>query len=118
MTYQQRAKDLFAMIERGKLIDALEKYYHENVIIISDEGNERKGKSEVRKYDESFLKEIEEVFGGEILNVTSDEERKITMVEFWINVKFKNGIKKQIKEVAVQYWEGDLIIKETFYSKR
>lgn len=118
MTYQQRSKDLFAMIEKGKLIDALEKYYHENVIITSDEGNERKGKSEARKYDESFLKEIEEVFGGEILNVTSNEERKITMVEFWINVKFKNGIKKKIQEVAVQHWEKDLIIRENFYSKK
>lgn len=118
MTYHQRAKDLYTMIERGKLIDAIEKYYHENVLIISDDGKERKGKSEARKYDEYFLKEIEEVFGGEILNVTSDEDKKITMVEFWINVKFKNGVKKQIKEVAVQNWDGDLIMKENFYSRK
>lgn len=118
MTYCQRAKDLFSMIEKGKLLEALDKYYHDDVIIITDDGKERKSKKEARKYDEKFLKEIEEVFGGEILTITSDEARKITMVEFWIYIKFKNGTKKEIQEVAVQYWEGEYIIRENFYSKK
>lgn len=118
MTYYQRAKDLFAMIEQGKLIEALDQFYHENVIIVSDNGHERKGKAEVKIYDEIFLKEIDEIYGGGILTITSDEKRKITMVEFWINIKFKNATKKKIQEVAIQQWDGDFIIKESFYSKR
>ena len=118
MTYYQKAKELFRMIEEGKLLDALDKYYHENVLIISDNGTRRKGIEEARNYDKKLLKEIEEVIGGGVETITSDEERAITMVEFWINIKFKNGNKKRIEEVAVQYWEDDLIIKENFYSKR
>jgi len=40
------------------------------------------------------------------------------MVEFWINIKFKNGNKKKLEEVTIQHWENDLIIKENFYSKK
>ena len=118
MTYYQRAKDLFKMIEEGKLLDALDKYYHENIIIIADDGIERKGIEEARDYDKKFLKEIQEILGAGVITVASDEYRGITMVEFWIYIEFKNGNKKKFEEVAVQYWDGDYIIKENFYSKK
>jgi len=118
MTYYEKAKALFRMIEEGKLLDALDKYYHEQVMIIADDGKERNGIEEARNYDKKLLKEIDEVLGGGVKTITSDEERAITMVEFWISIKFKNGYKKKIEEVAVQYWEGDRITKENFYSKK
>jgi len=118
MTYYQKSKDLFRMIEEGKLLDALDKYYHEDVVIISDDGSVREGIKKAREYDEKFLREIEEVIGAGVKTITSDEERAITMVEFWINIKFKNGNKKKLEEVTIQHWENDLIIKENFYSKK
>ena len=118
MTYYEKAKKLFKMIEEGKLLDVLDKYYHTNVEIVSDDGTIRKGIDAARKYDQNFLKEIEEVLGGGVETITSDESRAITMVEFWIKLKFKNGNKKTLKEVAVQYWEDERIIKENFYSKK
>lgn len=117
MSYYQKAKDLFKMIEEGKLLEALDKYYNDNVIIITDEGKIRNGKDEARAYDARLIKEIEEVLGGGVKTITADEERGITMVEFWIELKFKNGYKKKIEEVAVQQWEDDLIIEEKFYSR-
>ena len=118
MKYYQKAKELFKMIEEGKLLEALDKYYHENVVIIADDGTQRKGINQARDYDQKFLKEIEEVLGGGVETITSDENRAITMVEFWIEIKFKNGNLKKIREVAVQYWDQDRVIKENFYSKR
>ena len=118
MTYYQRARDLFKMIEEGKLIESLDIYYHDDVSIITDDGKERNGKEKARDYDEKFIREIEEVLGGEVRTITSDEEKRITMVEFWIELKFKNGQRKKIEEVAVQHWEKDLIIRESFYSKK
>ena len=118
MTYYQKAKQLFRMIEEGKLIDALDQYYHENVKIIANNGKTRSGIEEARAYDKKLIKEIEEVLGGGVKTITSDENRAITMVEFWIDLKFKNGEKKRIEEVAVQHWEGEKIIKENFYSKK
>jgi ketosteroid isomerase-like protein len=118
MTYYQRSKELFKMIEEGKLLDALDKYYHDDVEIFAEDGKTRKGIKQAREYDQKFLKEIEEVIGGGVETITSDEFRAITMVEFWIKLKFKNGNKKTLREVAIQYWKKDRVIKENFYSKR
>ncbi len=118
MTYYQRAKELFKMIEEGKLLEALDKFYHKDVLIIANDGTQRKGIEEARNYDKNLLKDIEEVIGGGVKTITSDEERAITMVEFWIDLKFKNGNKKVIEEVAVQNWKDNLVIKENFYTKK
>jgi len=118
MSYYQKAKELFKMIEQGKILDALDKCYHKDVVIIADDGSERIGIEQARFYDENLLREIQEVMGEEIITIASDEDNGITMVEFWIKLQFKNGEKRTIREVAVQYWENDLIIKETFYSKK
>ena len=37
MSYYEKAKTLFRMIEEGKLLDALDKYYHKDVLIIADD---------------------------------------------------------------------------------
>ena len=118
MSYYQKAQTLFKMIEEGKLLEALDKFYHKNVVIIADDGTERNGLEKAREHDKKLLQEIQEVIGGGVNTITSDEKRAITMVEFWINLKFKNGNKKSFKEVSVQHWEGEYIIKENFYSKK
>ena len=118
MNYYQKAKNLFKMIEEGKLLEALDQFYHENVIITADDGTERIGKSQAKDYDEKLLREIEDVLGGGVHTIATNEERKITMVEFWTELKFKNGNRKKIEEVAIQEWEDDLIIRENFYSKK
>ncbi len=118
MTYYQKAKELFKMIEEGKLLEALDKYYHEDVIIIADDGSERNGKHQAQEYDKKLLREIEEVIGGGVRTIAVNEERRITMVEFWIELKFKNGNKKKIEEVAIQQWEDEFVIRENFYSKK
>lgn len=118
MTYYQKAEDLFRMVEEGKILEVLDKYYHKDVIIITDDKKERIGKEAARSYNTKLLKEIDEVLGEELVTVTSDEVRAITMIEFWITVKFRNGNKRKFENVAIQYWDGDFIIKENFYSKK
>lgn len=118
MTYYQKAQDLFKMVEEGKILDAVEKYYHEDVIILPDDNIERKGKEKALNYDIKLLKEIDEVLGGKIINIISDEIKAITMVEFKIDLKFRNGNKRSFEEVAIQYWKDDLVVRENFYSKK
>ncbi|MDA3953332.1 MAG: hypothetical protein PF485_06775 [Bacteroidales bacterium] len=118
MTYYEKVQDLFKMVEEGKILEVLDKYYHKDVIIITDDNKERKGIEVARNHNTKLLKEIDEVLGEGIVTITSDEIRAITMVEFWMIVKFRNGNKKKFEEVAIQYWNDDLIIKENFYSKK
>lgn len=117
MNCYDKAKGLYTMLEEGKLLEAKEKYYHDDVIVIQADGRIRKGKDENIKYDKDFINNIDEIYGGKIQAIASDENRKISMVEFWINLKQKDGTKRIIAEVAIQQWEDDKIIEERFYTR-
>lgn len=115
MSYLNKATQLFGMIQNGKMIDALDIFYHSDAVVIRADGRIRSGIEVNKKYEKEFLSNLQEVYGGEIKSVTSNEDRGITMVEFWLNIKFKDGTRKKYEEVAVQYWEGDKIKIERFY---
>lgn len=115
MSYLKKATQLFQMIENGKMINALDVFYHPDVKVIRADGIIRNGIEENRQYEKDFLSNLQEIFGAGVKAITSDEERGITMVEYWVNIKFKDGMRKKYEEVAVQYWEGDKIKVERFY---
>ena len=115
MSYLSKATELFHMMENGKMIDALDKFYHNDVHVIRADGKVRDGIEINKKYEKDFLSNLQEIYGAEVKAITSDEQRGITMVEYWINLKFKDGMRRKYEEVAVQYWEGDRIKEERFY---
>ena len=114
MTYLEKAKEMYALIGQGKMMDAFEKYYHPGVIMIEATGEVRKGKDTNRKFQEEWLSNVQETHGGGVKAITSNEEEKTTMVEVWTDVTYQ-GYRMKMEEVAVQKWEGDLIVYERFY---
>ena len=115
MSYKQKAQDLYHMIGQGQLLDAFDKYYHNDVEMQENFDPPRKGKAENRKFEEQWLSNIQEMHGGGVTNITSDEEKGVTMVETWVDSTFKDGNRVKMSEICVQKWEGDQIIKEQFY---
>ncbi len=114
MSYKEKAQDIYEKLQEGKLLDAFDKYYHEDVIMTEPRGT-RKGKKECREYEEDFLDNIKEFHNLEIRNLGSDEKDETTFVESMMDVTFKDGNRAQMEQVAVQQWAGDHIIHERFY---
>lgn len=114
MTYLERANDLYAMMDAGKVMEAFEKYYHEDVLIVEATGETRKGKDAQRKAINDWMSAVEEMHGGETEWVTSNEEEAVTMVQSSTDVTM-NGERSAMSEVAVQQWKGDQIIREEFF---
>ena len=96
-------------------MDAFEKYYHENAVMIEASGEVREGKNKNREFEIQFLDSVREIHGGGVHAITSDEDTAKTMVESWMDITFKDGNRIKMEEVAVQQWEGDHIIRERFY---
>jgi predicted DNA-binding protein YlxM (UPF0122 family) len=117
MSYLQKAKDLYAMINQGQLLEAFEKYYANDVVMQEVGEAERVGKDINREYEKKFLAMIKEIHGGGVTHFTSNEETGVTMVDNWMEVTFQDGNRVKIEQVAVQTWKGDEIIKEVFYHK-
>jgi len=107
--------EMYQMIGNGNAMEAFEKYYDEDVVMIEATGSVRKGKDKNREFEKQFFSMIKELHGGGPVAITSDEENGITMVETWIDVTFKDGNRVKMEQVARQKWVGNKIVEERFY---
>lgn len=115
MSYYDKAKDIYDMSAQGKMLDAFEKYYHKDVVMVEATGETRKGKDLNRKFEKDFLSSLKEFHGTGVSAITSNEKEGTTMVESWLDATYKDGNRVKMEEVAVQKWKGDQIIHERFY---
>jgi ketosteroid isomerase-like protein len=115
MSYYDKARDLYNMVEQGKLLDAFEKYYHTDVVMVEATGETRKGKEANRQFQVEFMNRIKDVNGSGVYHITSDEKEGTTMGESWMDVTMKDGKRDKMEEVAVQKWKGDQVVYERFY---
>jgi ketosteroid isomerase-like protein len=115
MSYYDKAKDIYDMLAKGKLLDAFDKYYHKDVVVVEATGETRKGKDANRKFQEDFMGMIKDVHGTGVKAIASDEKEATTMVESWMDVTMKDGKRSMMEEVTVQKWKDDQIIHERFY---
>jgi len=114
MTYKERAQDIYDQLGQGKLLDAFDQYYAEEVVMTEPRGT-RKGKAECRKYEEQFLDSIKEFHDLKVNNIGSNENDATSFVESTMDVTFKDGQRAKMEQVAVQQWQGDKISHERFY---
>lgn len=118
MNFYNRAKDLYDMMNEGKLNEAFEKHYAENCVICEKPTGEiREGKEAQRQAIEGWNKMVKEFHGNGYTNITSNEAEKTTMVESWTDVTFQDGNRIKMEEVAVQKWndEGQIEHEQFYY---
>jgi predicted RNA-binding protein len=116
MSYLEKEKELQTMVNTGKLLDAFEKFYAEDVVMVEATGDKIIGKEAARKHENEFLGKIEAFHGAGILKITSNESEATTMSEVWMELTFK-GMDAPIRmeQVTVKQWEGDQVKHERFY---
>ena len=74
MTYLERVTAMYVKIGEGKMMDAFEEYYAENVVMVEANGDKREGKDNNREFELQFLSSIKEMHGGGVTGITSNEE--------------------------------------------
>jgi hypothetical protein len=113
---KNNVEKLNVLIKEGKIIDAFEKYYSEDVVIQVNGNAPINGKEQNRKREMIFLQEIEKLNSADINSVTfGGKDDNVSMTEWAINIENKDGIKKIIYRVNVQHWKNDKIINEKLY---
>lgn len=117
MSYEQKANELYQMINSGKLMDAFEKFYAEDIVMQELGEEPRVGKQANREYEEQFLAAVKEVHAGGVDHILSDEDKGVVMIENWMDVTFQDGNRVKLEQVCVQKWEGEQIKHEKFYHK-
>jgi len=116
MSYLENINDVYDHIAEGKAMDAFEKYYDEDVVMVLEDGTEVEGKDTNRERENEFFSSVDEFHGMEVKNITSNEDEASTSVECMMDVTFKGGDRMQLEQVAVQQWEDNQIVRERFYA--
>ncbi|MDO8628357.1 MAG: nuclear transport factor 2 family protein [Nanoarchaeota archaeon] len=107
---------LNALIKEGKIMEAFDKYYGENIVTQVNGNNPITGKKQNRKREMIFLQEIEKLKLAEIKSVTfGGSDDNISMTEWAITIENKEGLQKKIYRVNVQHWKDSKIINERLY---
>lgn len=113
---KNNVEKLNALIKEGKIMEAFEEYYGEEVVIQVNGNGSIIGKDANRKREMIFLQEIERFNGAEVNSVTfGGKDDNVSMTEWALNINNKYGENKTIYRVNVQHWKDDQIISEKLY---
>ncbi len=115
MSYLENATQLQTMMGEGKMMEAFEKFYADDVVVIEPTGETRKGKDAQRQAIIKWTEMVKEMHGGGVGSITSNEDTGVTCAETWVDITFQDGNRIKMEEVAVQKWKDNQIVHERFY---
>lgn len=108
-------QELQSMMGQGQMMEAFEKFYAENVVMVEATGEVREGKDHNRTFEEQWMSSLKEIHAGGVGAMTSNEETGHTCTESWVDVSFQDGNRMKMEEVSVKKWENGQVVHERFY---
>ena len=105
--------ELNQMILDGKIIDAFEKFYADDVVMQDNDYPQRVGKAVSRQYEEAFVNGLTEFRGAKVVNTLISDG--IAVVEWWFDYTHKDYGVRNYTQICVQRWKNGQIVEEKFY---
>ena len=105
--------DLNSFIINGKLMDAFEKYYHEEIEMQENSNAPVKGKDTNRKRELEFLSNVTEFRNADVSEFAVHGDTSFVIWSYDYTHK-EWGVRKYT-QVSVQHWKDGKIIKEQFF---
>ena len=93
------------MILEGKILDAFDKFYADDVVMQDNNYPAREGKEVNRQYEEAFVNGLTEFRGAKVVNSIISDDLAVT--EWWMDYTHK--------DYGVQRWKNGKIVEEKFY---
>jgi len=113
MDVKSNVEELNKMILEGQIMEAFEKFYAEDVVMIEPGEEPHMGKDVNRQREEKFMSMIKQFHGGEVKAVAVEGDK--AFVEWMMDVEFQDGNRVKMEQVAVQTWRDGKIVEERFY---
>ncbi len=106
-------EDFNKMIADGKIMDAFEKYYSEDVVMQENDYPATVGKDANRERELEFFGNVTAFRKGDILNVLVSDGLVVTETHYDYSHKVYG--ERNFVQLAVQRWKDDKIVYEKFY---
>ena len=110
---QELDKQLNDDVLSGKIMDAFEKYYADDVVMQENSEDPRVGKAANRKAEEDFMASVEAFNGGSVK--ASAVNGDVSFSEWEMDITFKGGKRVKMEQVAVRHWKNGQIVNERFF---
>jgi sulfate adenylyltransferase subunit 1 len=114
--FKSAVSDFQYLISEGKTLEAIEKYYADNVQLQENNDAPRVGKTLALAHEKGNMERVK-YFKINIKSSVSDETQGIVMGEMHIDFETLKGDKVEMNEAFVQRWENGKIVFERFYYK-
>lgn len=115
MSLLEKEQELQKMVGEGQMMEAFEKFYANEVVMVEPMSGTTEGKDANRRREEQWVEMVAEVHGGGVNGITSNEAEGITMTESWMEATYKDGNRAKMEEVSVKKWKDGQIVHERFY---
>jgi ketosteroid isomerase-like protein len=110
---QELDKQLNDDVLSGKIMDAFEKYYADDVVMQENSEEPRVGKAANRKAEEDFMASVEAFHGASVK--ASAVNGDVSFSEWEMDITFKGGKRAKFNQVAVRHWKNGKIVNERFF---
>lgn len=103
------------LCEQGKTMEAIERYYADDVVVFENYGRARTGREECLVYERDALAQVPEQSTLKSRGQAVDPATGRAFVEWVIRFMGGDGRPMRLEEVAVQRWAAGRIVEERFY---
>ncbi|MBI3136989.1 MAG: nuclear transport factor 2 family protein [Sphingobacteriales bacterium] len=101
------------LILEGKILDAFDKFYADEVVMQDNNYPLREGKELNRQYEEAFVNGLTEFRGAKVISTLYSDDMAVT--EWWFDYTHKEYGVRNYRQLAVQRWKNGKIVEEKFY---
>lgn len=112
-TIFEKINHLNQLVAEGKLLDAFEMYYDDEVVMQENAMQPTIGKEANRKREQQFLNDVTEFRGAEALHVAAGDN--VSYVTWKFDYTHKEWGVRNYTQVSVQHWKDGKIINEQFF---
>lgn len=101
------------MILQGKILEAIDKFYAEDVVMQENLDAPFAGKEFNRRREADWLASVEQFHGAECTGSAVNGD--LSYSEWTLDVTYKGGVRVKMSQVAARRWKDGQIIHERFY---
>lgn len=110
---KQNISELNNMILQGRVMEAFERFYHDDVVMQENDSPPTVGKAANRLREEEFVASVVDFRKEEVLDVAVGDN--VTMVKWELDFTHKDWGDRKYTQVSVQHWADGQIVREQFF---
>jgi ketosteroid isomerase-like protein len=112
MPLKEKVADLVQLVLTGRLIEAFDKYYADDVVMQENRNEPMVGKAANRLRELAFVDSVAEFHQAEVPYTLVDGDRAV--IAWMLEFTNKAGQLVRYDQVAIQKWENGQIVHERF----